>query len=92
MLKVRIRIFVQRIQVNDFVAVVYIQSHLIIKCLSLVTRKSVFEWSIRPAGRTILACQSAVARSVRSKQNRDRARFARCKFLKRTAFQMREDD
>ena len=49
MSKVRIRIFVQRIQVNDFVAVVYIQSHLIIKCLSLVTRKSVFEWSIRPA-------------------------------------------
>ena len=54
MSKVRIRIFVQRIQVNDFVAVVYIQSHLIIKCLSLVTRKSVFEWSIRPAGRTFL--------------------------------------
>ena len=47
MSKVRILIFVQRIQViNDFVAVVYIQSHLIIKCLSLVTRKSVFEWSI----------------------------------------------
>ena len=67
MSKVRIRIFVQRIQViNDFVAVVYIQSHLIIKCLSLVTRKSVFEWNIRPAGRTILACQSAVARSVRT--------------------------
>ena len=67
MSKVRIRIFVQRIQVtNDFVAVVYIQSHLIIKCLSLVTRKSVFEWSIRLTGRTILACQSAVARSVRT--------------------------
>ena len=67
MSKVRVRIFVQRIQViNDFVAVVYIQIHLIIKCLSLVTRKSVFEWSIRPAGRTILACQSAVARSVRT--------------------------
>ena len=42
MSKVRIRIFVQRIQVNDSVAAVYIQSHLIIKCLSLVTRKSVF--------------------------------------------------
>ena len=67
MSKVRIRIFVQSIrQVNDFVAVVYIQSHLIIKCLSLVARKSVFEWNIRPAGRTILACQSAVARSVRT--------------------------
>ena len=66
MSKVRIRIFVQRIQVNDFVAVVYIQSHLIIKCLSLVARKSVFEWNIRPAGRTTLACQSAVPRSVRT--------------------------
>ena len=64
--KVRIRIFVQRIQLNDFVAFVYIQSHLIIKCFSLVARKSVFEWNIRPAGRTILACQSAVARSVRT--------------------------
>ena len=64
--KVRIQIFVQRIQLNDFVAFVYIQSHLIIECLSLVARKSVFEWNIRPAGRTILACQSAVARSVRT--------------------------
>ena len=64
MSKVRIRIFVQRMQVNDFVAFVYIQSHLIIKCL--VARKSVIEWNIRPAGRTILDCQSAVARSVRT--------------------------